>query len=103
MWFSVVNALPSLDSMNIYFPQFGNEVGIGLNQSTPEKTFDPLRVNPLIVKVTANNPKDNDGSISQYVWYYYKSEDPTRFIEIKSTPGNVPYVHFTIYTNDPSL
>lgn len=103
VWFYVTNALPSLDSMNIYFPQFGNEVGIGLNQSSPEKTFDPLRVNPLIVKVTANNPKDSDGSISQYIRYYYKSEDPTRFIEIKSTPGNVPYVHFTIYTNDPSL
>ena len=86
IWFYVVNALPTLDSMNIYFPQFGNEVGVGLNQGTPAKTFDPLKVNPLVVKVTANNSKDFDGTISQYVRYYYKSDDPTRFIEIKSTP-----------------
>lgn len=104
IWFLVVNSLPTLDSMSMYFPQFGNEVGIGLNQAAQERvTFDPLKVNPLIVKVTANNPKDSDGTVSQYVWYYYKADDPTRMIEIKSTPGNVPYTHFTIYTNDPAL
>ncbi len=98
-----MNALPMLDSMSMYFPQFGNEVGIGLNQASQEKAFDPLKVNPLIVKVTANNPRDNDGTLSQYVWYYYKSDDPTRMIDIKSTPGNVPYTHFSIDTKDPTL
>jgi hypothetical protein len=62
-----------------------------------------LKVNPLIVKVTANNSKDKDGSISQYIWYYYKKDDPTRQLELKSSPSNVPYTHFSIPTNDPAL
>lgn len=103
IWFKVQNDLPVLDSMWIYFPQFWNEIGVGLGQGSQEKTFDPLSVNPLIVKVTANNPKDRDGSISQFVWYYYKADDPTRIIDMRSTPSNVPYTHFTIYTNDPAL
>lgn len=101
--FKVQNDLPILDSMGIFFPQFGNEIGVGLGQGTQEKTFDPLKVNPLIVKVTANNPKDRDWVISQFVWYYYKADDPTRIIDMRSTPSNVPYTHFTIYTNDPAL
>lgn len=101
--FYVVNDLPTLDSMSIFFPQFGNEVGIGLWEWTKDKTFDPLKVNPLIVKVTANNPKDRDGAISQYIWYYYKKDDPTRQLELKASPASVPYTHFTIPTNDPAL
>lgn len=101
--FKVVNDLPTLDSMSIFFPQFGNEVGVWLWQGTKEKTFDPLKVNPLIVKVTANNSKDKDGSISQYIWYYYKKDDPTRQLELKSSPSTVPYTHFSIPTNDPAL
>lgn len=103
VWFKVVNDLPTLDSMSIFFPQFGNEVWVGLWQGTKEKTFDPLKVNPLIVKVTANNSKDKDGTISQYIWYYYKKDDPTRQLELKSSPSTVPYTHFSILTNDPAL
>lgn len=103
IWFDVTNDLPSLDSMSIFFPQFGNEAGVGLGQGTKEKTFDPLKVNPLIVKVTANNAKDRDGSVSQYIWYYYKKDDPTRQLELKSSPWNVPYTYFSIPTNDPAL
>ena len=103
VWFKVINDLPTLDSMSIFFPQFGNEVGVGLWQGTKEKTFDPLKVNPLIVKVTANNSKDKDGTISQYIWYYYKKDDPTRQLELKSSPASVPYTHFSILTNDPGL
>jgi PKD repeat protein len=103
IWFNVTNDLPTLDSMSIFFPQFGNEVGVGLWQWTKEKTFDPLKVSPLIVKVTANNSKDKDGSISQYIWYYYKKDDPTRQLELRSSPSSVPYTHFSIPTNDPAL
>ncbi len=103
IWFKVVNDLPTLDSMSIFFTQFGNEVGVGLWQGTKEKTFDPLKVADLIVKVTANNSKDKDWSISQYIWYYYKKDDPTRQLDIKLTPTSVPYTHFTIPTNDPAL
>jgi len=103
IWFDVTNDLPTLDSMSIFFTQFGNEVGVGLWQGTKEKTFDPLKVNPLIVKVTANNSKDKDGTISQYIWYYYKKDDPTRPLGQKNTPSSIPYTHFSIPTNDPAL
>ncbi len=103
MWFRVFNALPTLDSISTFFPQFGNEIGVGLQQGTKEKTFDPTKVNPLIVKVQANNVKDTDGSVSQYIWYYYKADDPTRMLDMRATPGNVPYTHFSIATNDPTL
>ena len=103
VWFSVVNNLPKLDSIGMFFPQFGNEVGIGLNQSAKDNVFNPQKYNQLTVKVTANNAKDMDGSISQYVWYYYKTDDPTKIISIKSTPGNVPYTFFSIDTKDPLL
>ena len=87
----------------MFFPQFGNEVGIGLNQSAKDNVFNPQKYNQLTVKVTANNAKDMDGSISQYVWYYYKTDDPTKIISIKATPGNVPYTFFSIDTKDPLL
>lgn len=103
LWFYVVNDLPKLDSMSIYFTQFGNEVGIGLQQNVQSETFDPLKHDPLIVKISANNARDVDGTISQFLWYYYKTDDPTRILEMKSTPGNVPYTYFSISTKDPSL
>lgn len=83
----MVNALPSVDSVSMFFPQFGNEVGIGLNQTAQESTtFNPLKYNPLVVKITANASRDDDGSISQFVWYYYKADDPTNIIDMKFTP-----------------
>ncbi|MDD2487034.1 MAG: PKD domain-containing protein [Candidatus Gracilibacteria bacterium] len=30
---------------------------------------------PVVVKVTANNPKDEDGVIVSYLWYYYTDSD----------------------------
>lgn len=90
--------------MSVLFPQFGNEIGIGFQEGKKDKTFDLTKLNdPLIVKVQVNNTKDTDGAVSQYVWYYYKTDDPSRMIDIRSTPGNVPYTHFSIDTNDPAL
>lgn len=95
IWFKVTNDLPTLNSISLFFPQFGNEVGIGLNQNTQKKAFDPT-VNPLIVKVVAQSPKDNDGFITKYLWYYYKTDDPTRILEYKAWYPNTPNQFFSI-------
>jgi hypothetical protein len=56
-----------------------------------------------MVKITANNGRDLDGSVSQYIWYYYKKDDPTRQLGFKSSPASAPYTYFSILTNDPAL
>ena len=43
----------------------------GLSISTANGTTDPV-----IVKVSANNAKDDDGVIVSYLWYYYTDTDP---------------------------
>ena len=96
--FKVTNDLPSLNSLSLSFPQFGNEIGVWLSQWTKQNVFDPSKVSPLIVKVNAINPKDNDGFITQYIWYYYKKDDPSRKLELKPTPANTPSTFFTIYS-----
>lgn len=98
IWFKVTNSLPTLNSITLWFPQFWNEIGVGLGQGTQEKTFDPTKVNPLIVKVNAISPKDNDGFITQYIWYYYKKDDPSRKIDLKPTPANSPNTFFSIFS-----
>lgn len=75
-----------------------------MDQRSQQSTdFNPLDFNPLVVKLAAKNPKDFDGTISQYLWYYYKASDPANIIDLKATPGTVPYTYFTIYTRDESL
>lgn len=37
---------------------------------------DKLDSDPVMVTVTANNPVDEDGAITSYIWYYYTAEDP---------------------------
>lgn len=104
VWFYVINSLPRLDGIGMNFPQFGNDIGIWLDQRSQQSTdFNPLDFNPLVVKLAAKNPKDFDGTISQYLWYYYKASDPANIIDLKATPGAVPYTYFTIYTRDESL
>ncbi|MBP8016503.1 PKD domain-containing protein, partial [Candidatus Gracilibacteria bacterium] len=39
-------------------------------------TSDNLQSDPVIVKVSANNPVDKDGVIISYLWYYYTDFDP---------------------------
>ncbi len=95
IWFKVTNDLPTLNSLSLFFPQFGNEVGIGFNQNSQKKSFDPT-INPLIVKVMAQSPKDNDGFITKYLWYYYKTDDPTRILEYKAGYPNTPNQFFSI-------
>lgn len=97
IWFKVVNALPVLDNILLNFPQFGNEVGIGLQETkSTEKDIFNSEYDPLMVKVTASNPKDPDGFISYYQFYYYPKEDPNRILGTKISPANVPYAFFSL-------
>jgi hypothetical protein len=50
----------------------------------------------LIVKITATSAVDPDGFISYFKWYYFPKDDPTRYLETKITPGNIPYVFFSL-------
>ncbi|MDD2565313.1 MAG: PKD domain-containing protein [Candidatus Gracilibacteria bacterium] len=43
---------------------------VGLTITAPDTKSDPV-----IVKVTANNPHDDDGVIVSYLWYYYTDSD----------------------------
>jgi PKD repeat protein len=95
VWFRVVNALPRLDNIVLFFPQYGNEIGVGFNENQVRDIFNS-NFDPLIVKVSATNPIDPDGFISYYKWYYYLKDDPTRFIETKITPGDIPYAFFSL-------
>lgn len=83
--FRVVNALPNLDNVTLFFPQFGNEIGVGLNQNNVQNIFDSDE-DELIVKVIAENASDLDGQISTFTWYYYNKDDPNRLLEVKANP-----------------
>lgn len=53
----------------------------------------------MIVRIDAVNPRDPDGGtqgVSKYKWYYYNTQDPERILEVKVTPGNTPYVFFSV-------
>ena len=51
---------------------------------------------PLIVKVTATNPIDADGSLSYFQRYYYDKNDPGRIFGTKLSPGDVPHTFFSL-------
>jgi hypothetical protein len=50
----------------------------------------------LIVKVTAVNAMDPDGSIAYFKWYYYPKDNPYKILETKITPTTIPYTFFTL-------
>jgi hypothetical protein len=50
----------------------------------------------LIVKVTATNAVDPDGSIAYFKWYYYPKDNPNKVLETRITPSNIPYTFFTL-------
>jgi len=95
IYFKVVNSLPKLDNLILFFPQYGNEVGVWFNESNVKDIFNDT-FDPLIVKVSAVNPVDSDWFISYFKWYYYYKDDPSRAIETKITPGNIPYAFFSL-------
>lgn len=95
IWFKVYNALPKVDNIVLAYPQYGNEVGIWFNENNVKDIFNS-ELDPLIVRVSVLNPVDSDGFISYYKWYYYYKDDPTRQLEIKVTPREIPYAFFSL-------
>lgn len=95
IYFKVVNALPKLDNIVLFFPQYGNEIGVGFSENNAKDIFNDT-FDPLIVKVSTTNAIDADWFISYFKWYYYYKDDPSRAIETKITPGNIPYVFFSL-------
>ena len=92
-YFRVRNAMPKLDNLTISFPQYGNDVWVWFMQA---KRIDPSfeTMDPLIVRLNANWAIDPDWQISYFSWYYYKTDNPDRILDVKITPWNVPSVTF---------
>jgi hypothetical protein len=109
-YFEVRNALPTLDRLDISFPQQSSVsktssaqgIGLGGTQNTQTQKLsitDILSdesIDNVIVKLQAQNLKDPDGFLSHLVRYYYRSENPEKLIEAKVTPGSVQFVNFSI-------
>ncbi|HRX64256.1 MAG TPA: hypothetical protein P5060_04080, partial [Candidatus Absconditabacterales bacterium] len=95
IWFKVYNALPILKNVVLFFPQYGNEMGIGFNENYVKDIFN-TEFDPLIVKVNATETIDPDGFISYFKRYYYYKDDPTRLLETKITPGDINYAYFSL-------
>lgn len=93
--FKVYNSLPTIDNIVLFFPQYGNEMGVWFNENYVKDIFN-TEFDPLIVKVQAMNPKDDDGFISYFKRYYYYKDDPTRLLETKITPGDIEYAYFSL-------
>ena len=95
IYFKVINALPKLDNIILFFPQYGNQVGVGFSENNAKDIFNDT-FDPLIVKVSATNAIDPDWFISYFKWYYYYKDDPSRTLETKITPWTIPYVFFSL-------
>lgn len=95
--FKVVNALPTLDNVTLSYPQFGNDSWVGFQQAAAvqEEIFTTW-FDPLIVKVTATNARDADGSLSYFQRYYYDKNDPSRILGTKLSPGDIPHTFFSL-------
>lgn len=96
MYFKVKNALPTINNVVISFPQYTNDVWIWFNQDATSQDASFVQFDPLAVKVMADTPVDKDGQISYFTWYYYKTDDPSRLLDIKITPWNINWVIFNI-------
>ena len=97
IWFRVVNALPTVDNLTLSYPQFGNASGIWFQEASamPQDIFSN-EYDPLIVRVSAVNPRDPDGTISYFQRYYYDKNDPNRILATKISPWDVPHTFFSV-------
>jgi hypothetical protein len=50
----------------------------------------------IVVKAIIQGPRDPDGSISYYRWWYYPNSDDTRKEGFKITPAAITSVTFVI-------
>jgi PKD repeat protein len=102
IWFSVQNAVPTMDNVTISFPQYGDQTvgwftptSAAPRPTTTQDIFSSAFLDPVTVRVQVANPRDWDGFLTKLVWYYIKSEDPDNLIEVKFTP---PWVNHAIFS-----
>ena len=96
IWFKVVNALPKLNNLTLSYPQYGNEMGIWLQQSKSTNDIFSSSIDPIIIKVTAEGAIDTDWTISYYKWYYYPKSNPNKLLDTKITPWTISYAFFSV-------
>lgn len=97
--FNVKNALPTLKNVTLTFPQYPDDNSMftfGSTTDTNRAAFDCSGTTNLIIKVTAVDAEDSDGTISRLRFYYYNTDDPSRILEYKNTWINAPYAYFAI-------
>jgi len=95
IWFKIYNSLPTIANLILFFPQYGNEMWVGFNENYVKDIFN-TEFDPLIVKVQAMDPKDADWFVSYFKRYYYYKDDPSRPLETKITPWDIPYAYFSL-------
>ena len=102
IYFKVVDALPVLKDLKMYFPQYGGtqngvfRPNIGGANTLPKDIFSP-GFDPLLVKLQAVGARDPDSPMLSYFrWYYYKKGDKANLIDVKITPYNIPEVVFAV-------
>ncbi len=97
IWFKVFNWLPTIEKVELAFPQYGNEVWIWFqNEQSKVNILSDTKFDPLIVKVEAIGANDPDWSISYYTRYYYDKNNPDHIFESRISPGSAPYAYFSL-------
>ena len=99
--FNVKNALPRIKNVTLSFPQYADNTNTiwftsSTSSSNSQKSFDCSWTNNVIVKVTAVDAADSDGTISRLRFYYYNTDDSSRILGYKETRINNPYVYFSL-------
>lgn len=101
IYFKVVDALPVLKDLKMYFPQYGGaqngvfQPNVG-NSALPKNIFAP-GFDPLLVKLKVIGAYDPDSPMLSYFrWYYYRKGDRNNLIDVKITPYNIPEVVFSL-------
>ncbi len=97
VWFKVYNALPTLEKIQLKFPQYWNEIWVWLQtENTRVNILSDKKFDPLIVKVEAIGATDPDWSISYFTRYYYDKNNPDHIFESRISPWNAPYAYFSL-------
>ena len=99
IWFNVKNALPTIKSVSLSFPQYtnnSNTIWFTTDTNSNKSIFDCTSTSNLTIKVTAVNAQDSDWNVSRLRFYYYNIDDPSRILEYKESWISAPYVYFVI-------
>lgn len=96
LYFNVKNSLPKIWNVSISFPQYWDATWIGFNATNTRPLCGPGGYDPILVRVSAINARDDDWTIVRYKWYYFDEDFPEEYKEVKVTPWNLPYAVFSL-------